>query len=105
MENAGPRSACGERKFALWRGAMERPAHRRTEQYRTDHGPAARYQPEGDRRGQARLAGSRADRLADGAVQRTRLEVDLAAGRRHRRRWRRTELRLPARHERARYGR
>ena len=58
-----------------------------------------------DRAGEARLAGPRADRVADGAVQRARLEMDPAARRGYGRRRGRAELRLSARDERARDGR
>ena len=58
-----------------------------------------------DQAGQARLAGSRPRRLADGAVRGAELEEDPEAGRGHRLRRRRAEFRLPARHERARHGR
>lgn len=101
----GNRSARRQRQFALWRGAVERPAHRGAEQHRADHRPSARREPERDRAGEARLAGPRADRVADGAVQRARLEMDPAARRGYGRRRGRAELRLSARDERARDGR
>ncbi len=88
-------------------GALLSPdrQHARLQQHRAHHRPAAADQPRRDRRGQAPLARSRAGRLADGAVHRERVEGDPGAGRGHRRRRRRAQLRLPARHERARHGR
>ncbi|CAG9228363.1 hypothetical protein BGLA2_430008 [Burkholderia gladioli] len=105
LEDARAGPARRQRQLALRRRAMERPAHRRAQQHRADHRSPAGGEPARDRPGQARLAGSRADRLADGALQRAGLERDPAAHRGYRRRRGRAELRLPARHERARHGR
>ena len=94
-----------QRQRPALRGAAVRPAARhRLQQHRADHRPAAADQPRRDPPGQARLARPRAGRVADGALRRRRVEGDPADGRRHRLRRRGTELRLPARHERARHG-
>ena len=53
---------------ALRRHARPGPPRDRLQQHRADHRPAARGEPARDQAGQARLAGPRAARLADGAL-------------------------------------
>jgi hypothetical protein len=89
---------------ALRRDLGRRPAAAGAQQYRADHRPPARGEPARDQAGQARLARPGDGRLADGALRGSRLEGDPADGRGDRRRRDRAELRLPARHERARHG-
>ena len=57
-----------------------------------------------DRRGEEALSAARGDRVADGGVEARGLARDCGARRGCGRRRARTELRLPARHERARHG-
>ena len=86
-------------------GALDyrRRAHGRLQQHRADHRPAARREPARDRRVQAALPEARAHRVADGRVE-GRLARDHPPRRGHRRRRPRAQLRLPARHVRARHG-
>ena len=92
----------GPRYGAVY-GADRRAA--RPQQHRAHHRPSARGEPAGDQEGQARVAGPRDGRLAHGALRRgvrgrtSCKRVEETEARRDR-----AELRLPARHERARHG-
>ncbi len=92
------------RRSALRRHPCRRPSPDRPQQHRADHRPRTAGQSRGDQAGQARLAGPRPRRLADGALRGAQLEGDPQGGRGDRLRRRRAQLRLPARHERARHG-
>ena len=75
------------------------------QQRRADLRPPPRSESARDRRSETRLAGSRRDRFRDGRIEARSLARHHPPDRGHRRRRHRAELRLPARHERARHGR
>ncbi|KAI1690768.1 dihydroorotate dehydrogenase domain-containing protein [Ditylenchus destructor] len=89
---------------ALRRDLGCRPPAPRPEQHRAHHRPRPLHQPARDEAGQDELAGPGAHRLDHGALRGGELEGDPAAGGRDRRRRHRTQLRLSARHVRARHG-
>ena len=72
LEDAWRGRAAGRQRIgrALWRAPWAGPAPDRVQQHRADHRPRPRDQPARDQGGQARLARSRAGRLADGALRR-----------------------------------
>ncbi len=74
------------------------------QQYRAHHRPAARSQPARDRGGQEALSEARRHRVADGGIEARGLARHRQALRRRGRRRPGAELRLSARHERARHG-
>ena len=75
------------------------------QQRRADFRSSARSESARDPRRQTRLAGSRRHRVGHGGIDTRSLARHRPPHRRHRRRRHRAELRLPARHERARHGR
>ena len=106
LEDAGRRRPADRQRQrpALREPAVGPAARHRLQQHRADHRPAAADQPGRDPPRQARLSRPRAGGVADGALRGRRVEGHPAEGRGHRLRRRGAELRLPARHERARHG-